>query len=60
MAKGQLRRNKEAKKAKADKSQPKATISAYKQSQSKGGQSDDALREEDLIRQEDLPARLEW
>jgi hypothetical protein len=31
--------NKEAKKPKADKSQPKATISAYKQSQSKVGQA---------------------
>jgi hypothetical protein len=39
LAKGQLKGNKEAKKPKADKSQPKATISAYKQSQSKGGQA---------------------
>jgi hypothetical protein len=39
MAKGQLKGNKEAKKPKADKNQPKATISAYKQSQSKGGQA---------------------
>jgi hypothetical protein len=39
VAKGQLKGNKEAKKPKADKSQPKTTISAYKQSQSKGGQA---------------------
>jgi hypothetical protein len=41
MAKGQLKGNKEAKKpkAKADKNQPKAIVSAYKQSQSKGGQA---------------------
>lgn len=39
VAKGQLKGNKEVKKPKADKSQPKATISAYKQSQSKGGQA---------------------
>ena len=39
VAKGQLKGNKEAKKPKADKSQPKARISAYKQSQSKGGQA---------------------
>jgi hypothetical protein len=39
VAKGQLKGNKEAKKPKADKSQPKARISAYKQSQSKGGQT---------------------
>ena len=37
MAKGQLRGNKEAKKPKADK--PKGSVSAYKQSLSKGGQS---------------------
>ena len=39
MAKGQMKGNKEAKKPKADKNQPKATVSAYKQSQSKGGQA---------------------
>jgi hypothetical protein len=39
MAKGQLKGNKEAKKPKADKSQPKVSISAYKQAQSKGGQA---------------------
>ncbi len=39
MAKGQLKGNKEAKKPKADKNQPKATISAYKQAQSSGGQA---------------------
>jgi len=39
MAKGQLKGNKEAKKPKVDKSQPKASISAYKQAQSKGGQA---------------------
>ncbi len=39
MAKGQMKGNKEAKKPKGDKNQPKATISAYKLSQSKGGQS---------------------
>ena len=38
MAKGQAKGNKEAKKPKADKNQPKATASAYKLSQSKGGQ----------------------
>jgi hypothetical protein len=38
MAKGQMKGNKEAKKPKADKNQPKATVSAYKLSQSKGGQ----------------------
>jgi hypothetical protein len=38
MAKGQMKGNKEAKKPKADKNQPKATASAYKLSQSKGGQ----------------------
>jgi len=36
MAKGQLKGNKEAKKPKADKNQPKATASAYKLSQGKG------------------------
>ncbi len=35
MAKGQVKSNKEAKKPKAEK--PKATASAYKQSQAKGG-----------------------
>jgi hypothetical protein len=39
MAKGQMKGNKEAKKPKADKNQPKAAVSAYKQSQSKGGQA---------------------
>ena len=39
MAKGQMKGNKEAKKPKADKSQPKATVSAYKLSQTKGGQT---------------------
>ena len=39
MAKGQMKGNKEAKKPKADKNQPKAEVSAYKQSQSKGGQT---------------------
>ena len=34
MAKGQMKGNKEAKKPKADKNQPKATVSAYKLSQS--------------------------
>jgi len=38
MAKGQMKGNKEAKKPKADKNQSKATASAYKLSQSKGGQ----------------------
>lgn len=38
MAKGQMKGNKEAKKPKADKNQPKATASAYKLSQGKGGQ----------------------
>jgi hypothetical protein len=37
MAKGQLKGNKEAKKPKADKNQPKTTVSAYKQGQGKGG-----------------------
>ena len=37
MAKGQPRGNREAKKPKADK--PKGSVSAYKQSLSKGGQS---------------------
>ena len=36
MAKGQIKGNKEAKKPKAEK--PKTTVSAYKQSQGKGGQ----------------------
>ena len=36
MAKGQIKGNKETKKPKAEK--PKATVSAYKQSQGKGGQ----------------------
>ncbi len=35
MAKGQMKSNKETKKPKAEK--PKATVSAYKQSQAKGG-----------------------
>lgn len=39
MTKGQMKGNKEAKKPKADKNQPRATVSAYKQSQSKGGQA---------------------
>lgn len=39
VAKGQMKSNKEAKKPKADKSQAKTTISAYKQSQSKAGQA---------------------
>jgi hypothetical protein len=39
MAKGQMKGNKEAKKPKADKNQPKGTGSAYKQSQSKVGQT---------------------
>jgi hypothetical protein len=37
MAKGEKRTNKEAKKPKSDK--PKSSISAYKQSLSKGGQA---------------------
>ena len=37
MAKGQQRGNREAKKPKADK--PKGSVSAYKESLSKGGQS---------------------
>jgi len=37
MAKGQVKGNKEAKKPKADK--PKTAVSAYKQSQTKSGQS---------------------
>ena len=37
MAKGQMRGSKEAKKPKAEK--PKTTVSAYKQSQGKSGQS---------------------
>jgi len=39
MAKGQIKGNKEAKKPKADKNQPKANVSAYKASQGKSGQS---------------------
>jgi len=39
MAKGQLRRTKEAKKPKADKGQAKAHLSAYKQSQIKTTQT---------------------
>lgn len=39
MAKGQMRSNKEAKKPKADKNQPKGSGSAYKQAQAKGGTS---------------------
>jgi len=39
MAKGQMKGNKEAKKPKGDKNQPKAKVSAYKQSQSKSGQA---------------------
>jgi hypothetical protein len=39
MAKGQIKGNKEAKKPKADKNQPKAHVSPYKASQGKGGQS---------------------
>jgi len=39
MAKGQLKGNKEAKKPKADKSQPKGGGSAYKLGQGKGGAS---------------------
>jgi hypothetical protein len=38
MAKGQMKGNKEAKKPKADKNQPKPALSAYKLSQSMGGQ----------------------
>jgi hypothetical protein len=38
VAKGQMKGDKEAKKPKADKNQPKATVSAYKLSQTKGGQ----------------------
>jgi hypothetical protein len=38
MAKGQAKGNKEAKKPKKDKNQPKAAVSAYKLSQSRGGQ----------------------
>jgi len=37
MAKGQVKGNKEAKKPKADSSQPKGAGSAYKQAQAKGG-----------------------
>ena len=36
MAKGQVRSNKEAKKPKADKSQAKGAVSAYKAAQGKG------------------------
>jgi hypothetical protein len=39
MAKGQMKGNKEAKKPKADKNQLKATPSAYKQLQCKGGET---------------------
>ena len=39
MAKGQMKGNKEAKMPKADKNQPKTTISAYRQSQTKEGQA---------------------
>jgi hypothetical protein len=39
MAKGQIKGNKEAKKPKADKNQPKAHVSPYKASQGKGAQS---------------------
>ena len=39
MAKGQIKGNKEAKKPKADKNQPKTHVSAYKASQGKGGQA---------------------
>jgi len=39
MAKGEMKGNKEAKKPKADKNQPKAHVSPYKASQGKGGQS---------------------
>jgi hypothetical protein len=37
MAKGQVRGNKEAKKPKADKNAPKASVSAYQNAQGKGG-----------------------
>ncbi len=37
MAKGQMKSNKETKKPKAEK--PKTSVSAYKQSQGKGGQA---------------------
>ena len=37
MAKGELKGNREAKKPKADKNQPKGVGSAYKQAQTKGG-----------------------
>lgn len=41
MAKGQVKSNKEAKKPKADKNQPKKGVeSAYQKSQGKGGQTD--------------------
>jgi hypothetical protein len=36
MAKGQAKSNKETKKPKADKNQPKTNVSAYKQAQGKG------------------------
>lgn len=39
MAKGQMKGNREAKKPKADKNQPKSPGSAYKQSQAKSGTS---------------------
>ena len=37
MAKGQVKKNKETKKPKADKSAQKGSVSAYQQSQGKGG-----------------------
>lgn len=37
MAKGELKGNREAKKPKSDKNQPKGAGSAYKQAQTKGG-----------------------
>ena len=49
MAKGQPRGNREAKKPKADK--PKGSVSAYKQSLSKGGQSLIPAYKENLTRQ---------
>jgi hypothetical protein len=39
MAKGQMKGNREAKKPKADKNQPKSAGSPYKQSQAKSGTS---------------------
>ena len=38
MGKGKMKGNRELKKPKADKNQPKTTASAYKLSQSEGGQ----------------------